>query len=422
MVSDVELVLNQIDREELAELALTLGNIDSPSGEEKPVADFVEAWLRQEGFQTKVLALLPERPNVVGLYKGTGGGYSLIFNSHMDTSVSAQDVWVHRDPARAVEHQAWREGDILYGNGVVNDKGPMACFLLAAKAIKKASISLMGDLLLTAVSGEIEWEPIDEFESPQYFSHEVGTRFIVTHGAIADYALVAENTQFGYGPLEAGIALFKITIFGGPALYTPYVNRPYTLKENPNAIIKMIELVKKIEDWALDYEKKHTYTCPGGTLIPKVNIGAIRGGSPAHPIVTPEVCSIYVDCRTAPRQDAPAIKTELEEIVHSLELEGEVELFVSRQGYEAQGADRLAEAIGRAHEKLFGEKPKVVSGPRASMWRDTNLFNEVGIPSVNYGPGAGRGGGNVCVTLDDLYKAAQVYAMIALDICNQKKA
>jgi len=310
---------------------------------------------------------------------------------------------------------------MLYGNGIVNDKGPMSCYLIAAKAIKKAGLSLKGDLILTAVPGEIEWEPVDEFQPPQYLSHEVGTRFMVTHGVIADYAIVAENTQFGFGPLEAGVALFKITLFGGPALYTPYVSHPYSHEKNPNAILQMSKLVGKIEDWALDYEKKHTYVCPGGTLIPKVNIGAIRGGVPYCPIITPEVCSLYVDCRTAPGQDVLAIKAELGEIIRSLQLEGEVELFVSRRGYEAQGIDRLAKAVERAHERIFNDRVKVVSGPRASMWRDTNVFNEIGIPAASYGPGAGRGGGNVCVALDDLYKAAQVYAMVALDICNQEK-
>ena len=317
MDSDLELVLSQIDKEELEHLALALCNIDSPEGCEKPVADFIEAWLRQEGFKTKTPALTPDRPIVVGIYKGTGGGYSLLFNAHMDTSVSQQDVWTYRDPLKAVEHQAWREGDMLYGNGMVNDKGPMSCYLIAAKAIKKAGLSLKGDLILTAVPGEIEWEAIDEFQPPQYLSHEVGTSFMVTHGVIADYALVAENTQFGFGPLEAGVALFKITLLGGPALYTPYVSRDH--EKNPNAIVQMSKLVGKIEDWALEYEKKHTYVCPGGTLIPKVSIGAIRGGAPYCPVITPEVCSVYVDCRITPGQDALVIKAELEEIIHSLQ-------------------------------------------------------------------------------------------------------
>jgi len=42
MTSDIDRVLANIDREELANLALDLSNIDSPSGKEKEVGKFVE--------------------------------------------------------------------------------------------------------------------------------------------------------------------------------------------------------------------------------------------------------------------------------------------------------------------------------------------------------------------------------------------
>ena len=44
-MSETDVLLCQIDIEELADLALDLGNIDSPPGREKPVAEFVQAWL-----------------------------------------------------------------------------------------------------------------------------------------------------------------------------------------------------------------------------------------------------------------------------------------------------------------------------------------------------------------------------------------
>lgn len=318
---------------------------------------------------------------------------------------------------------AWREGDTLYGQGVVNDKGPMACFLCAAKAIKNAGITLKGDLILTAVSGEIGWEPVDEFTPPQYLSKEVGTRFMVTHGTIADFALVAEATTFRLAWIEAGKAFFKVTIFGERCLYTPYINRPYEPEKNPNAIVRMAKLIEKLEDWALAYEKKNTYVCPGGTLIPKVNLGAMRGGAPYRPTVTPELCSLYIDCRTTPNQDVLAIKAELEELIRSLHLDGKVELFVFRRGYEAQNISRLSHAIEQAHLKTFGEKPQPVVGPECSMWRDINVFNEVGIPAATYGPAVSAGVFKRThgATLDDLLKAAQVYAMVALDLCRQEK-
>lgn len=422
MVTGIDRVLAQIDKEELADLAITLGNIDSPPGCEKQVGEFVEAWFKGEGFGTKVLSLMPERPNVVGTLSGSGGGYSLLYNSHMDTGPSPHDVWMRRDPMRPIDHQAWREGDTLWGYGIVNDKGPMACFLIAAKAIKKAGVTLKGDLLLTAVSGEIEWEPVDEFQAPQWLSHEFGTRFIVTHGAIADYALVAEATDFRLTWVEAGKAIFKVTVFGqAPGLYSPYLKRPYTLEKDPNAIVRMSKLVDRIEDWALQYEKKYRYEWAGGTLIPKVCTGAIRGGAPYLPGRTPELCSIYVDVRTVPGQDILAIKVEIEELLQSLDLEGDIDLFTSLPGYEAKNIERLADAIQHAHNKLFNQNPKPIIGPECSMWRDINVFNEVGIPAATYGPAAGAGGGVFFANLDDLYKAAQIYAMVALDICNQEK-
>ncbi|MDP2931954.1 MAG: M20/M25/M40 family metallo-hydrolase [Chloroflexota bacterium] len=420
MPTDIERVLEQIDKEELANLAISLGDIYSPPGQEKPVAEFVQTWLQREGFETRVLALVPERPNVVGILPGSGGGYSLAFNSHMDVAPATPEFF--RDPMKPILRKAWREGEALYGMGVVNDKGPLACFLCAAKAIKKAGITLRGDLVLTAVSGEIGYEPVDEFVPPSYLSKEVGTRFVVSHGGIADYALVAEATNFHLAWIEAGKAFFKITVFGGRSMYTPYISRPYEPEKNPNAIFQMTRLVQRLEDWALDYEKKHTYVCPGGTLIPKVSVGAVRGGAPYRPTTTPELCSIYVDCRITPNQDALALRAELEDVMSSLKIAGKVELFVFRRGYEAQNIDRLADAIGRAHLTTFGEKPKAVVGPECSMWRDTNVYNEVGIPSATYGPAAGAGSyGALCITVDDLYRGAKVYAMVALDLCNQEK-
>ncbi len=420
MAADIKNVLSRIDKEELADLAISLADIYSPPGQEGAVAEVVEAWLQREGFETKTIALLPERPNVIGTYKGSGGGYSLLFNSHMDVAPSTHEFF--REPMKPIMRSAWREEDVLYGMGIVNDKGPMACFMVAAKAIKQAGINLKGDLILTAVSGEIGYESIDEFSAPQYMSKEVGTRFMVSHGVVADFALVAEATNFNLAWIEAGKAFFKITISGGRSLYTPYINRPYDVEKNPNAIVQMSKLIEKLEDWSLAYEKRHTYVCPGGTLIPKVNLGAVRGGAPYRPTTTPELCSLYLDCRTVPDQDVLVIKAELEEVIRSLHMEGKVELFVFRRGYEARNIDRLAGAIGQAHSRYFGGEPKIVVGPECSMWRDINIFNEVGIPAATYGPAAGAGAyGNLCITLEDLYKAAQIYAMIALDLCTQEK-
>jgi acetylornithine deacetylase/succinyl-diaminopimelate desuccinylase-like protein len=419
MTSDLDRGWACIDREELAALALKLGGIDSPPGGELEVGQAVAEWLRREGFDPRIISFFPHRPNVMGELKGTGGGYSLIFNSHMD--IGATDASVLRDPSDKRLRGAWREGDVLWGNGVVNDKGPLACFLIAAKAIKSAGVSLKGDLIVSGVSGEIEWEPIDEFAAPQYVSHEVGTQFLIKHGGVADYAIVAEATDLRLGWVMAGRATLKVTVFGGKRHYAPYVKRPVSIVEHPNANVRVAMAIEEIERWAVTYEQKYRYECAGGTVIPKVHIGAVRGGSPYSTHVTSQLCHVYVDLRLAPDQDVLATRDELADLLRKAGLDVKVEIAMYRRGYEAKNVDRLVKAAERAHTHVTGTPLGRPNSPESSQWRDINAFNESGIPAAQYGPGAGMGGGNYSLKIDDAVTAAKVYAGIALDLCNQVK-
>ena len=417
-------VFDHVDVDELVKVALDLGNIDSPTGSEGPVGDYVHDWLIRQGVPARKVALLPDRPNVIGTLAGTGGGKSLVFNSHMDTTIHKDEWWTTRRAADPVFHSAWREGDVLVGNGVCNDKGPMATWLLAAKAIKDSGVRLKGDLVLMAVVGEIGLEPVDEFQAPAYLAKEAGTRFAITHGGVGDYALVAEGTDFGLVGVEAGKAFFKITVFGNDLpIYTPYIGRPTPIEKNPSAIVRMAPLIQRIEEWAYEYEQKHRYECAGGVIVPRVNIGAIRGGVPYKITKTVQQCAIYVDVRTTPVQNPLDIREELRRLVAGCGLEGEVELYVYRPAYEADPVKvrPLAAAITRAHEALLGSTPKPASPPFSSMWRDINCFNEMRIPAITYGPGVSVGGGNFGMKISDLVLGSQLYALTALELCNEDR-
>jgi acetylornithine deacetylase/succinyl-diaminopimelate desuccinylase-like protein len=417
-------VFDKLDVDELVKVALDLGNIDSPTGSEGPVGEYVYDWLIRQGFEAKKIALMPDRPNVLGTLPGTSFGRSLVFNSHMDTTIHKDEWWTTRRAADAVFHTAWREGDTLIGNGVCNDKGPMATFLLAAKAIKDAGVTLKGDLLLMAVVGEIGVEPVDEFQSPQYLAKEPGTRFAITHGGVADYALVAEGTDFGLVGVEAGKAFFKVTVFGNELpIYTPYIPRPTPIEKNPSAIVRMAPLIQRIEEWAYDYEQKNRYECPGGTIVPRVNIGAIRGGVPYKITKTVQQCAIYIDVRTTPVQNPLDIREDLRRLVAGAGLEGEVELYTYRPSFEAdpQKVEPLKSAITRAHQAMLGVAPRAAAPPFSSMWRDINCFNEMRIPAITYGPGVSVGAGTFGMKISDLVMGSRLYALTALDLCDQDR-
>lgn len=413
-----ERVLRLIDEKELVDLAVAMGNIKAPSGYEQPMADFVLDWLKANHFENSFQQPIAEgRSNAIGILRGTGGGKSLIFNSHMD-SEQGMPMRLGEEPPPGPK--AWVDASKrrIFGLAVQNDRGPMAAFMIAAKAIKQSTVALAGDIIMTMVVGEIGMAPVDEFRGAKYVGKGYGSRHAVAHGIQADYALVAETTDFGVTWIEAGAAYFKITL-EGRGVYTPRLPARGPLQDNPNALIKMITVIQAIEKWAVEYEKKYSIDYPVGTMVPKVSIGAIRAGAPYKPSTTPKQCSIYVDVRVPPPVDFVQVERELKEVVSAQGLGGTVECFMSRRGYEGKNVERLVNAVCNAHLAVRGSQPPPVDTPEISMWRDINTFNEVGIPSATFGMPrrSASDAPERFVEIDDIVDAAKMYALVALEIC-----
>jgi acetylornithine deacetylase/succinyl-diaminopimelate desuccinylase-like protein len=411
-----EQVLERIDERELVELALHISNIESPRGEEGECAEAIYQWCVNQGFPAQRVGLFEDRFNVFAELPGSGRGPALAFNSHIDTWMRRNDWLIFRDPNRPDYHGAWEEGDTLVGNPLVNDKGPMAAFMIATKAIRDAGVELAGSVYMTMVPGEIGMEPVDEFQGKAYLSKEVGARYLVNHTPRASFCVCAEGTGFRKGWIEAGKAFFKVTVYGGPVKYTPYLERPFD-GPNPNAILRAIPVLERIEEWALEYERKHRYESPGGTVVPRVNIGAIRSGEPSMLLQNPAVCLIYLDVRTVPNQPMEEIGFELRGFLDEAGVEGRVEQFVNRPSYEAKGIEPLSHALDEAHRHEFGSDCELANPPECSMWRDHLLFNEVGIPALMYGPPSQVGAGGFTMQRADLVHASRVYALTALALC-----
>ncbi len=417
-------VVASINPQEVVDLALALGNIDSPSGAEGPAGQFVYDWLGANGFKPKKYALIPERFNVAATLKGSGGGYSLVYNAHLDTSLGPDAIWSARDPKDKLWHTAWIDGDDICGDGVVNDKGPMAAFLVAAKAIRDAGFPLKGDLVVSSVAGEISREPIDEFQGPTYLSKDLGARFMATHGVVGDFVLVAEGTGFGIVGVEAGKAQFKVTVYTDtPRYYDAYLPRKEgeKLSEAPNAIVRTAAVIAEFEQWAYRYRVDNTYEGPWGRIVPNASINAIRSGYPYNMTSTPQICSFYVNTRILPGASPLDIRTELEALLGRVGVEGEVELFQYRPGFEVKGAEVFIDTIKRCHAQTFSFPPAIVADAVTSMWRDINAFNELGIPAISYAPRSASHSAKKSFKIADLVDASRVYARIAMDLCNQDR-
>jgi acetylornithine deacetylase/succinyl-diaminopimelate desuccinylase-like protein len=416
-------ILAQIDRDELAQLGCDLVNIPSPTGQEKAVAEYILNWFQTNGLKAVRQEVDVDRPNAVGVLKGDGTGLSLGFNGHMDTSFTgtSEDL---RMVAR-VEPDSELKGSIrdgkVHGLGISNMKGGVAAFMMAGKALKKSGVKLKGDVILAAVVGEISRTPVGPWQTKEYRGEGTGTRHLLNHGMQSDYAVVADGSDMNIVWTQTGVVQLKITTFGHAeaAWGTKRSTHP---PAKLNAIVKMTRIINALEEWAEGFEERYIYQSPTGPIYPKVNIGAIEGGAPYRPNYFPGVCSVYVDVRMPPQVRPVTIQHEIETTLGKLGIEFEMEAYKSLLGHEGKGVEPLVESLEEIHQFLFGDKLRFEAPDRASIWTDTNIYNELGIPAVKIGPRGKRVGPRTEeLEIDVMVKAAQIYALVALDICSRKR-
>jgi acetylornithine deacetylase/succinyl-diaminopimelate desuccinylase-like protein len=414
-------VLAQIGRGELAQLACDLTSIPSPTGQEQAVAEFILAWFSANGLKAVRQDVEVDRPNAVGILKGDGTGLSLGFNGHTDTSYTgtSADLRMVANIEPEAELKGRIVGNKVQGLGVSNMKGGVASFMMAAKALKQSGVKLKGDAIFAAVVGEISRSPIGPWQSQEYRGEGVGTRHLLTHGMHSDYAVCCDGSDMTVVWTQTGVVQVKITTFGKPEAAWGTKRAAYPM-EKVNAIVKMTKIIAAVEQWGAEFEEKHIYISPTGPLFPKVNIGGIEGGAPYRPNYFPGVCSIYVDIRMPPQVRPIAIKNDLEAMLNALGLDYEMDVYKSLLGHEGKNVEPLVQSAEAVYWHLFGEQIKHEAPDRASIWTDTNLYNELGIPAIKIGPRGRRiSARNEEIDIDVMVKAAQLYALIALDICTR---
>ena len=205
-------------------------------------------------------------------------------------------------------------------------------------------------------------------------------------------------------------------------MYTPRLQRPAELSDHPNAIVRAGALIGTLESWAVEYEKSRTIQTPCGTMRPKSQIGAIRGGIPWRPNRSSTYAALYMDVRTRPGDDIAEITASLKEAISGSGLDAELRLIMFKPGYAAsqQDIDPLLGAIADSHRYVRGHQmPERAESAVVSMWRDTNVYNRVGIPALTFGPSRGKAAvqGTGYMHLDNMLEGSKIYALTALSIC-----
>ncbi len=406
--------IDHVDRDRLVKLVMDLVDIPSPTGEEEGVARAVHGELQQAGFDATLQPIGDDRYNAIGRLQGQGGGKSLMFNGHLDTSFGPEQA--HRGIGYECK-ATLIDNEWIYGMGSFNMKSAMGTYITASEAIQKAGIKLGGDVVIAGVAGEIEKSPVNEFEGRQYQGYGVGTKYAITHGAVADYCILGEPTNMMLIPRHCGTTWIKITVPGR------LIHTAWSKVEN-NAINKSRKVLDAIHEWIPDYCKRNQL----GEFQPRVNVSAIEGGWPWRGARTPDNCVIYLDVRTLPENLPVNAYNEVRELIRKVvnensELEGtRAEIFVSAPGTSIPDDHELITTIIGAHTQQLGKAPEMGV---ETWYSDAAHMNRYGIPTVNYGS-AGRirtGGGGFsthqgeAVHIDDMLDIIKVYIQVLMTIC-----
>ncbi len=402
-------VLEQVDRGRIVECARNVADIVSLTGDEKEIAEYLGGEFASLGMQVEYQEVEEGRPNVIGTWKGSGGGATLMFCAHMD----------HFDNPQATQV----EDERIYGRGLVNMKAAFPCYIEAVAALQKAGIRLKGDLIISGVVGEIEKAQIGRFQGKSYRGAGVGARYMMDHGILADMCIIGEPTGLQLQIGNAGLVWARVSVDGKATRF----------------VLAAAKVAQAIQEWERDYQHKYTHKF----MLPTVQIGAIEGGNPFKPGTRPTT-DIFVIVKTLPGTPPLAIKRELEKVCDKMRrkesdiLDIRVELYLSTDGYEISKSEYVVQAMARAHKTVFGKVVSYAKPIRYGITSDGSRIAAYGVPSITYGPGFGThlvdptetkappewdtpSGVRRGVGIENMVNCTKVYTLAALDICSKRK-
>ncbi|MBF0300913.1 MAG: ArgE/DapE family deacylase [Oligoflexia bacterium] len=323
-------------------------------GQESLVSKIVIRELQAMNVRYEERTLVEGRSNVLAMYGDENP--SLLVASHSDV-VPPGDGWT-RDP-----FTTYVQNGLVYGRGVIDDKGPLVSSMCALKALTDLNIKLKGTFILGAIASEEYREPGEE---------DAGLDFLIKNKFLnPKYAIIPDvggNMQM-IDVAEKGRLQLKITAIGKQA-------HGSTPDKGVNAVSMMSRLLLKLEELKMKYSE-HKFLDK-----PTLNIGIVRGGSAAN--IVPAKCEATLDIRYLPSQSAEGILKEIQEISKSVNGTFDFEIVAKSLPHEVDPANILVKSIQENAKVIMGTTPKPFGLGGGTFAKSFNLS---GIVAVGYGPG-----------------------------------
>jgi len=333
-----------------------------------------------------------DRANLVAIRPGTGGGRSIILQTHIDT-VPAND-WPEAFTPR-------QDGDLIYGRGAGDAKGHIAAIWLALSALEDMGVALRGDIQAQIVLEE-------EFGGN-------GALSLLRQGYKADAVLVCESTELHIHPANRGAIWFRIEIEG----VATHMGRKHEG-------ISAIDLSYKVIQALYEYEKRiiaDSATYPGFeryTNPVQVNVGMLHSGDWPSMVAAKSVIEGGVGF--LPNRSMEQVKAEVKEVIENIDdpwLREHYALTFPRlhnDSYETDYSHPAVLAMHKACEQTGLHSD--VYGWNVSC--DARLYSRIGgMPTMVFGAGSilDAHARDEKIDFGDLVKASEAVVRFLMDWC-----
>jgi len=385
----------------------------NPPSDTHEVAAVAEALLREiPGMEVERIEPEPRVVSLIGRLKGSRPGRRLIFNGHLDTFPLLEELPWTVPPLGGV----LKDGK-LYGRGVCDMKGGMACSLLAAALLARHRNAWAGEIVLTLAGDEENMGSLGTGYMMKHVPHALGDANIC--GDVGSPRVV----RFG----EKGLMWVEVEATGSAA-HGAHVHR------GTNAIDRLrtaLDRLKDLEEVPFQAPPVVTEAIARAKPISEplsgtgeaetlqrvtVNIGTIEGGT--SPNLVPTHAIARADIRLPVGITTDILVARLDEWLAPLE--GVRWRAIRRFEPSFTPPDHeIVQRTARVAAEVLGEAPAVNMRVGGS---DSRWYRQYGVPTVVLGlTPFNMGGADEYVLVDELVAVAKIHTLVAYDFLSAEQ-
>jgi acetylornithine deacetylase/succinyl-diaminopimelate desuccinylase-like protein len=414
-----------------------------PTGDELPLVEFLRDRLAVEGIASEILVPAERRANLVARLPGRTGTPRLLYMAHTDVvPVEDAGVWTYPPFSGTVaDGRVW-------GRGASDMKDMLAAEAMALILLKRAGVTLAGDLIFAAGADEetggkygFGWlaENAPEAIQADVALNEGGGGCIRTDEGLVYTVMVGEK-----GRLEAHITVrgrgahasvpwagenpaFKLAeILRRLEAYQPELNVSQEIFAALPALLGRGEPVTAgnvdaVADEIMAVDQHLAYGLRGlsrMTIVPTMISGGIKSNS------VPTACKLVCDVRILPHQDQAYVRSQIGQILAGLEGVS-YELVYTAAPSASPYNTEFAAAVRRATEAATGRTdlrwlPSLTTG-----FTDSRLVRPLGVTVYGFGPShpdsdpnfpSGVHGANENTEISGLVLMTKMFIALACDV------